>query len=431
MKPEPAHVLFMDIVGYSKRPMSQQRKVINQLQNVVRDSATVRRARDDQRVIILFTGDGMALGFFGDPLISLDSAKEVARAVQSQHNFELRMGLHTGPVFRIEDINANKNIAGGGINIAQRVMDCGDAGHILLSKTYTDYLHQLGEWVHNLRDLGECSVKHGLKVHLFNFYDGEVGNPETPGRLPRDDIAPSRLSVKWKLLIAASALLMLIGGIVIWQLLFAPIANRGLTNTNSTVLEGPTPKRVLNYSLVAQTYRDNKPVGNPIVLYHDMDGSIYFREDDRIRLHFTSPQNGCIYLLNEGPELSSNGKPIYHVMFPSTEDNDASALLEANELKVIPREEDPAIGFFGSTGAEKVWIIWSAEPVAQLEDVKRLNNPRDAGKINDASQTNSIHRLLTEHSLLKTVVVRDKANKSTNLSVAGNILIYLVTLEHR
>jgi len=421
----------MDIVGYSTRPMSQQRKVINQLQNVVRDSPTVRRARDDQRVIILFTGDGMALGFFGEPLVSLDAAREVAGAIQSQHNFELRMGLHTGPVYRIEDINANKNIAGGGVNIAQRVMDCGDAGHILLSKTYTDYLLQLGEWAHNLRDLGECGVKHGLKLHLFNFYDGEVGNPETPRKLLRNDDAPPRLSIKWKLLIAASALLTLIGGFLIRQLFFTARADPGSSNANSAVAEEAAPERVLNYSLVAQTYRDDKPVGEPIVLYHDVSGAIYFRGDDRIRFHFTSPQSGYIYLLNEGPKPGSNGKPIYHVMFPSTEDNNASALLEANRLKLIPREEDPALGFFGSTGTEKVWIIWSADSVPQLEDVKRLNNPRDGGKINDAGQIDSIRRLLADNSLPKPAVGRDEPNKRTKLSVMGNLLIYLVKLEHR
>lgn len=421
----------MDIVGYSTRPMSQQRKVINQLQNVVRDSATVRRAREAQLVIILFTGDGMALGFFGEPLISLECAREVAKAVQSQHVFELRMGLHTGPVYRIEDINANKNIAGGGINIAQRVMDCGDAGHILLSKTYADYLLQLGEWAHHLRDLGECSVKHGLRLHLFNFYDGEVGNPETPRKLLRSGTTPSRLSIKWKLLIAASALLMLIGGVFIRRLFFSPKAGQALTNTNSAVVEEPAPKRVLNYSLVAQRYRGDKPVGNPITLYHDMDGAIYFREDDRIRFHFTSPQSGYIYLLNEGPKPDGDEKPIYHVMFPSTEDNDASALIEANQLKVIPREEDPAIGFFGGTGTEKVWIIWSAASVAQLEDVKRLNNPKDGGKINDTGQIDSIHRLLADHSLLKPAVERDEPNKRTKLNVTGDLLIYSVKLEHR
>lgn len=422
----------MDIVGYSKRPMSQQHKVVNQLQNVVRDSPTVKRAREAQQVIILFTGDGMALGFFGEPLVSLDSAREVARAVQSQHNFELRMGLHTGPVYRIEDINANKNIAGGGINIAQRVMDCGDAGHILLSKTYTDYLLQLGEWTHNLRDLGECGVKHGLKLHLFNFYDGEVGNPETPGKLLRDDTAPSRFSIKWKVLIAAAAaLLTLIGGICIWWFFFSQKAGQGVTNNNSTVVEEPALKRELNYFLVTQTYRGDKSVGKPVTLYHDIEGAIYFREDDRIRFHFISPQSGYIYLLNEGPQPDRDGRPIYHVMFPSTKDNDASALLEANQFKVIPREEDPAIGFFGSTGAEKVWIIWSATPVAQLEEVKRLNNPKDGGHIDDTGQVDSLQRLLTDNSLLKPTVGRDEPNKRTKLTVTGNLLIYLVRLEHR
>lgn len=427
LKPELAHVLFMDVVAYSTRPMSKQREIVNQLQDIVRNARIVKQARDDHQVIILFTGDGMALGFFGEPTVSLECAKEIARATQSQNEFELRMGLHTGPVYRIEDINANKNMAGGGINIAQRVMDCGDAGHILCSNIYADYFIQLGDRTQHLSDLGEYEAKNGLKLHLFNFYDGEVGNPNTPKKLLRNDPPPPR-DDNWKMIIAVCAII-IIGGAFIWMFGSVFKTNSGLT-TKNTVSEVETTS-VLNYSLTAQTHSGNKPVGNPIEMYREMDGAIYFRGDDRLRFRFASPQAGYLYLLNEGPEPSNDGKPIYHVMFPSTEDNNASARIEANQSKIVPREADPAIGFVDSTGTEKVWIIWSATPVTELEDVKRLNNPKKLGKITDSAQIDRVKEFLAGHLLSRPKVESDDANKRTSLSAAGGLLVHIVKLEHR
>jgi serine/threonine protein kinase len=428
MKPEPAHVLFMDIIEYSKRPMSQQRQVVNQLQDIVRHAGTVKRAREDHQIVILFTGDGMALGFFGEPLLSLECAKEIARAMQSQYDFELRMGLHTGPVYRIEDINANKNIAGGGINLAQRVMDCGDARHILLSKTYADYMIQLGEWTPHLRDLGECQVKHGLKLHLFNFYDGEVGNPSIPKKLLSK--APPPAAHNWRRLYAALIILALIGGLLIWKLVSAYKSGPS-TASSGVALQEVKPNFALGYSVVVQTFARGGPSGAPIAMSGETEGSIYFRNDDRIRFHFTSPESGYLYLLNEGPQPGPDGKPIYHVIFPSTEDHRASAQIEANQRRIVPREENPAIGFFGSTGAEKVWMIWSRMPVAELEEIKGLNNPTDGGRIMVTGQIERIQRFLSEHSWPRPLIERDEAGKRTNLSAAGDMIVHSMTLEHR
>ncbi|MBI4479831.1 MAG: protein kinase [Acidobacteria bacterium] len=180
---EMAYVLFMDIVAYSKLPMDLQSRRITELVEIVRNTAEYQRAQQSDQIVSLPTGDGMALVFFQNPAAPVECATEISRALKSRPEIQLRMGVHTGPVYRIADINTNRNVAGGGINLAQRVMDCGDAGHILLSKTVADILGQLSDWEPLLHDLGEAEVKHGVKVNVVNFYTGEVGNAQLPEKL--------------------------------------------------------------------------------------------------------------------------------------------------------------------------------------------------------------------------------------------------------
>ncbi|MGC2278980.1 MAG: adenylate/guanylate cyclase domain-containing protein [Candidatus Acidiferrales bacterium] len=182
-KLEMAHVLFMDIVGYSKLPMDHQEAVLHSLQVVVSTTSEFLRAQSSNEIIRLPTGDGMALVFFGDAEAAARCALEVSRALKSHPEIPLRMGLHSGPVYRVTDINTNQNVAGGGINIAQRVMDCGDAGHILASQSVADVLGQLSSWKDCLHDLGEAEVKHGVRVHLYNLYTDEAGNAGLPQKL--------------------------------------------------------------------------------------------------------------------------------------------------------------------------------------------------------------------------------------------------------
>ena len=180
---ELAHVLFTDIVGYSQMPMDQQGQVLQRLQQAVQRTAEFTRTQAGDQLIVLPTGDGMALVFFGDAESAARCAVELSRALRGESGFGLRMGIHTGPVYRVSDINANRNVAGGGINMAQRVMDCGDAGHILVSKTVADTLGQISTWSNTLHDLGEAKVKHGVKVHLYNLYQDGSGNPNLPAKL--------------------------------------------------------------------------------------------------------------------------------------------------------------------------------------------------------------------------------------------------------
>ncbi len=179
---EMAYVLFTDLVGFSTRTMEEQARIIQELQQIVRQTPEFQRSQANGQVLSLPTGDGMALVFFQNPVAAVQCAVEVARALRGS-DLKLRMGVHTGPVYRFADINTNRNVTGGGINLAQRVMDCGDAGHILISKSLADILGELGTWVGHLHDIGLQEVKHGVKVHLINLYSSDFGNPEMPQKL--------------------------------------------------------------------------------------------------------------------------------------------------------------------------------------------------------------------------------------------------------
>ena len=180
---EIAHVLFMDVVGYSKLLINEQRDVLDELNQIVRKTEQFRIAEVAGKLIRLPTGDGMALAFFTNPEAPVKCALEICDALQSHPHIKLRMGIHSGPVNRVTDVNDQSNIAGVGINIAQRVMDCGDAGHILLSKRIAEDLAQYSHWRDNLHDLGEFEVKHSVKIHVTNLCTQSAGNPSLPTQL--------------------------------------------------------------------------------------------------------------------------------------------------------------------------------------------------------------------------------------------------------
>src|SRR6266702_3216784 len=180
---EVVHVLFLDIVGYSKRLTNQQQTLIDQLNQVVRSSEEFQNAEAAGRLIKILTGDGMAFVFYKSPAQPVECALEISRALKTYPELRVRMGVHIGPVSAVTDLNDRTNAAGIGINVAKRVMDCGDAGHILLSQRVAEDLAQYGQWQPQLHDLGEVEVKHGVRVHVFNLYNKELGNPEMPEKL--------------------------------------------------------------------------------------------------------------------------------------------------------------------------------------------------------------------------------------------------------
>ena len=177
---EIAYVLFIDIVGYSKLLVDQQRRLLEILNEIVRGTEQFHKAEANNRLITIPTGDGMALVFYNTPEAPVECALEISRALKEHPELKLRMGVHSGAVSGVVDVSGRANIAGAGINVAQRVMDCGDTGHILLSKHVAEDLEQLGHWKRHLHDLGDTEVKHGAHVSVVNLYTEELGNPEVP-----------------------------------------------------------------------------------------------------------------------------------------------------------------------------------------------------------------------------------------------------------
>lgn len=182
---EVAHLLLIDVVGYSKLLVNEQIELLQQLNSIVRSTACFRAAETSGKLIRLPTGDGMALLFFRSPEEPAHCAIEVSKILQNHPDIRVRMAVHSGPVNRIVDVNDMLNVAGAGINVAQRVLDCGDAGHILLSKHLADDLAQYGHWRPYFQDLGEYEVKHGLRLHIVNLCKEDVGNPQMPEKLRR------------------------------------------------------------------------------------------------------------------------------------------------------------------------------------------------------------------------------------------------------
>jgi TolB-like protein/Tfp pilus assembly protein PilF len=220
---EIGHVLFMDLVGYSKLLLDEQREQLQRLTEIVRDTEQVRAAEAADKLIRLPVGDGMALVFFSSPEAPVRCAIEISERLKQYPQLKLRMGIHSGPVNEVRDVNDRANVAGAGINIAQRVMDCGDAGHILLSKRVAEDLAHSRQWRAYLHDLGECAVKHGVPIFIVNLYTDEFGNAQLPEKVKQwqseqaaqaasESTTPPRKHV----LIAGAVLLIGLAGFGVW-----------------------------------------------------------------------------------------------------------------------------------------------------------------------------------------------------------------------
>src|SRR6476646_6101947 len=242
---EIAHVLFMDIVGYSKLLTDEQSEALQELNQVVRSTEVVRQAQAADALTILPTGDGMALVFTGSVEEPAECALEISQALRAQPSLPVRMGIHSGPVHQVKDANGRENIAGVGINIAQRVMDCGDAGHILVSKRVADDLAQQRRWQPYLHELGDVEVKHGVVVSLVNLYAETIGNPTPPTRLgkARGSIPGSRVGTRKilsPLALAIFIIAVLLLALAIVSVIFAPAIMRTLDQQRSATLPQPT-----------------------------------------------------------------------------------------------------------------------------------------------------------------------------------------------
>src|SRR5438552_13474283 len=213
---EIAHVLFIDIVGYSKLLIDEQRDYLHTLNEVVRETDSFRAAEAAGKLTRLPTGDGMALVFATTPDAPVSCALQVSKALRSHPELRVRIGIHSGPVSGITDVNDRSNVAGAGINLAQRVMDCGDAGHILLSKHVAEDLEEYEQWRPLLHDLGTCEMKHGVRVSVANLYTDQVGNPQLPKKFQAMKKHSARM--RWAVPTAGLlALAVIVAGIAIFS----------------------------------------------------------------------------------------------------------------------------------------------------------------------------------------------------------------------
>ncbi|PYK13463.1 MAG: hypothetical protein DME65_01845 [Verrucomicrobia bacterium] len=248
---EIAHVLFIDIVGYSKLLTDEQSEALQELNQIVRNTEVVREAEGAGQLIILPTGDGMALAFTGSVEGPAECALEVSQALRAQPSLPIRMGIHSGPVQYVKDANARDNISGVGINIARRVMDCGDAGHILVSKRFADDLAQHRRWQPYLHGLGDVEVKHGVVVSLVNLYAETIGNPAPPAcvagvRRSEPHTATHKGFSPLTLAIFVIAALLLILDIV--SVVFAPAIMRSVDKNRATPVPQSTATAYPSFS---------------------------------------------------------------------------------------------------------------------------------------------------------------------------------------
>ena len=213
---EIAHILFIDIVGYSKLSSNDQHAAVEELNQIARASEQSQRAEATGRLIKIPTGDGMALVFYTSPEAPAQCAVEISRALKEHPRLQVRMGIHSGPVSGVVDVTERANLTGAGLNIAQRVMDCGDAGHILLSKHVAEDLEEYEKWRPLLRDLGSCEVKHGMRVSVVNLYDNQFGNAKLPRRF--ETLQKRRTRLRWAATAAGLlALVAIVAGIVLFS----------------------------------------------------------------------------------------------------------------------------------------------------------------------------------------------------------------------
>ena len=226
VKFEIGHVLFIDIVGYSKLLITEQSERLKTLKDILRATEQFRLANAAGKLLALPTGDGAALVFRTNPEAPVLCALEISKALKNHPELPARMGIHSGPVNEISDLNEQANIAGAGINVAQRVMDCGDAGHILLSKRVADDLEQYPRWRPYLQELGDCEVKHGVRMFVVNLHTDELGNPQQPKKFIEEQRTQDASTKRVKPLVVGTVAILLLIAIAVVAMIFAPVILR-------------------------------------------------------------------------------------------------------------------------------------------------------------------------------------------------------------
>ena len=311
------HVLFIDIVGYSKLLINEQSSLLRELNELVRGTEQFRRAERDDKLLQLPAGDGMALVFRDSPESPAQCAIEIHRAMQMHRRLPIRMGIHSGPVNEVTDVSNRVNIAGAGINLAQRVMDCGDAGHILLSKHVAEDLEHYARWQPLLHDLGECEVKHGVRIPLVNLYNSDAGNPQVPEKIKRtreEQIAGN--IQRWRKRVLVGAVPLLFAALGIGYLIFhhqpndfstiplksiavLPFENLSANAENAFFADGVQDEiltdlaRIADLKVISRTSvmqykagatRNARAIGRALGVVHLLEGSVQ-RTEGKVRIN--------------------------------------------------------------------------------------------------------------------------------------------------
>ena len=411
---ELAHVLTIDLMGSSTLPTEQQNSVLRRVLGIVNGTEAFNRAKAANQLISRSTGDGITLVFFSGPKAPAECALAIGRAVRSQGDIKLRMGINSGPVYRVKDLNQAGGATGAGINLASHIMSCGDAGHILASQSAADVLAEMTEWRERLHDLGVHKVDSGAALRLFNLYDGDAGNSAIPRKLGNKR--------QLALMMAAAA--------IIAVLVLAAVIGIKLVSSGRPAIQPPvTPsspsagqQRTLNYSLTVQKYRDKKKDGAPFKL---ADANEIFESKFHVKVNVTTPKPGFFYILNEGPP-DPNGGPRYNMLYPANADKGNQVLTQIT----APEPADDWFEFDNRRGTEKLWLVWSETAVPELEAVKVLAN-QETGQIKDAAKANAVHDMLAHYGASKLEKVTDQDAKQTTLTGSGAVLVYPLNLEHQ
>lgn len=413
---ETGHVLFMDIVGYSKLLIGEQTRQLQKLKEIVLTSNECSHVRSARDLIRLPTGDGLALVFFTDPEAPVRTAVEVSRALKQHPEIKLRMGIHSGFVNRIADIDSRANVAGVGINIAQRVMDCGDAGHILLSKRVADDLLQLVRWSEYLEELGNVEVKHGVSVHLFNLRGGDFGNPDVPAKLRK---APKPHSYKKAaaMMVVMLAVVGLVAGLQYVKTI-ATTSDANNVNNGPIVTPKVNPERVLVYWLLMQKTQHNKAIGEPLV----SAGDIQYQKDWAFQFNVQPTAAGALYLLNVG--RSKDGSEKYNILYPILSEGKINPNLAADQTA-----QTSWLQFMDESPSEKFWIIWSTKSLADVNAVFGTA-AENGGVITNANHIARIRSYINQYDRSKLNVEMDKSKQQTSIKGQGDIIVALLELTH-
>ncbi|HWQ32847.1 MAG TPA: protein kinase [Blastocatellia bacterium] len=419
---EIAHVLYVRIVRYSALPLDQQTRALQQLQNIVLHSPEFRQAQSQNQLISLPASDGLALVFFRSAVAPVKCALELANAAGPQLN--LKMGIHSGPVSRIADINAHRLVTGGGVAVAQQVAELGDEGHILISGAVADVLRQLSGWADKLHELGEAVLSPGLKVHLYNLCDGPLGNPNRPAVTgltspvtthPVEPVVSRLAGLKWYPAAALALVVLLVG---------LALAPKVMSLFPTAVTPPPTPvqppSRTLTYWVLVEKYRGKK-LSEPLRFPQE----VLLGEKDQVRLGVSSPQSGYLYVIGEGPE-KDEGLPRYNLLFPHPQSNRGEAQLAAGQQQLIP--ETTVLELDSRTGTETIWLIWSAQALPLMESARDVLDPVNRVQIRGKATIRAIESLLrTAASPARRI---DEEKKQTTVSAAGDLVIQRVLFAH-